>query len=81
MRIIGSPSLEWELQVGDIISSRRYGVYVVLGEKILDNKDYFHRVLILSNGGKIFEHWIPKGRSFDYPFVSDGIYSKLGVEQ
>ena len=80
MRTIGSPSLEWELQVGDIISSRRYGVYVVLGEKIPDDKDY-HRVLILSNGGNIFEHWIPLGRSFNYPLVPDGIYSQLGVEQ
>jgi len=78
VRNIGSPSLEWELQVGDIISSRRYGVYVVLGEKIpLDNN--YTRVLTLSIAGKIIEHYVPKGRSFNYPLVPDGIYAQLGV--
>jgi len=81
MRSIGRIALEWELQVGDvIISPSRNNIYTILGELPGIPSDGITKVLIIhsSHGGKTFNHEIPRGRDWNYPFVSDGIYTGWG---
>jgi hypothetical protein len=81
MRSIGGIALEWELQVGDvIISPSRNNIYTIIGELPGIPSDGITKVLIIhsSVGGGTFKHEIPRGRSINYPFVSDGIYTGWG---
>lgn len=84
MRSIGAIALERELQVGDVIlSPSRANIYTVLGELPGIPEDGVSRILIIhtSLGGKIFEHQVPRGRSFNYPLFFGATYAGWGWDE
>jgi hypothetical protein len=84
MREIGSIALEWELQVGDVIvSPSRNTIYTIIGEDPGIPHHGITKILIIhsTNPGHVFKHQVPRGRAFNYPFVSDGIYTGWGWNQ